>query len=69
MCADRQDPLGSDRFKFDGDGYYLKVARRDAPGLGRRRCRARPTLLIAERVQSADVPDRDRMPCFGARWA
>src|ERR1700744_3694679 len=55
------------RFKFDGDGYYLKSAaemRRlwddEVPGA----CDS--TLLIAERVQSyADVwAPRDRMPVF-----
>ena len=55
------------RFKFDGDGYYLKSAAEmrslwddDIPGA----CDS--TLLIAERVQSyADVwAARDRMPIF-----
>ena len=55
------------RFKFDGDGYYLKSAAEmrqlwddEVPGA----CDS--TLLIAERVQSyADVwAPRDRMPIF-----
>lgn len=55
------------RFKFDGDGYYLKSAAEmrqiwddEVPGA----CDS--TLLIAERVQSyADVwTPRDRMPVF-----
>src|ERR1700761_9715780 len=55
------------RFKFDGDGYYLKSATEmrqiwddEVPGA----CDS--TLLIAERVQSyADVSaPRDRMPVF-----
>ncbi|WP_050788576.1 DNA polymerase III subunit alpha [Amycolatopsis sp. AA4] len=55
------------RFKFDGDGYYLKSAEamreywdKEVPGA------AQNTLLIAERVQSyADVFDfHDRMPRF-----
>ncbi len=33
MCA---NPLGSNRFKFDGDGYYLKSAAEGVPDLGRR---------------------------------
>ncbi|WP_267877312.1 DNA polymerase III subunit alpha [Umezawaea beigongshangensis] len=55
------------RFKFDGDGYYLKSAEdmraywdAEVPGA------ADSTLLIAERVQSyAEVWEhRDRMPVF-----
>ncbi|MEO9222724.1 MAG: DNA polymerase III subunit alpha, partial [Mycobacteriaceae bacterium] len=55
------------RFKFDGDGYYLKSAQemrelwdRQVPGA------CDTTLLIAERVQSyEDVwAHRDRMPVF-----
>ncbi|MEU0506593.1 DNA polymerase III subunit alpha [Nocardia sp. NPDC005998] len=55
------------RFKFDGDGYYLKSAEEmraiwdmEVPGA----CDS--TLLIAERVQSYDEvwQHRDRMPIF-----
>ncbi|MGY4102170.1 DNA polymerase III subunit alpha [Nocardia sp. R16R-3T] len=55
------------RFKFDGDGYYLKSAQEmraiwdmEVPGA----CDS--TLLIAERVQSYDEvwQHRDRMPIF-----
>ncbi|WP_433622479.1 DNA polymerase III subunit alpha [Nocardia sp. CA-120079] len=55
------------RFKFDGDGYYLKSAEemraiwdKEVPGA----CDS--TLLIAERVQSYDEvwQHRDRMPIF-----
>ncbi|MBV9142633.1 MAG: DNA polymerase III subunit alpha [Pseudonocardiales bacterium] len=55
------------RFKFDGDGYYLKSAAEmreywdtEVPGA------ADTTLLIAERVQSYDevYADVDRMPRF-----
>ncbi|MEU8417034.1 DNA polymerase III subunit alpha [Amycolatopsis japonica] len=55
------------RFKFDGDGYYLKSAAemreywdREVPGA------ADSTLLIAERVESYDDVYRhvDRMPVF-----
>ncbi|MBY6540772.1 DNA polymerase III subunit alpha [Rhodococcus sp. BP-349] len=55
------------RFKFDGDGYYLKSAEEmralwddEVPGA----CDS--TLLIAERVQSYDEvwEHRDRMPVF-----
>jgi len=68
LCVQTGKTLSDpNRFKFDGDGYYLKSAaemRRiwddDVPGA----CDS--TLLIAERVQSyADVWEpRDRMPIF-----
>ncbi|MEV6910065.1 DNA polymerase III subunit alpha [Amycolatopsis sp. NPDC051071] len=56
------------RFKFDGDGYFLKSAaemRRywdaEVPGA------ADSTLLVAERIESYDdvYRHRDRMPVFG----
>ena len=68
LGADKQDIVGPNRFKFDGDGYYLKSAAEmrqlwdgEAPGA----CDS-AMLLIAERVQSyADVwQPRDRMPIF-----
>ncbi len=68
LCVQTGKTLSDpNRFKFDGDGYYLKSAaemRRlwddEVPGA----CDS--TLLIAERVQSyADVwAPRDRMPVF-----
>src|SRR6201995_1582733 len=68
LCAQTGKTLSDpSRFKFDGDGYYLKSAAdmrqiwdNDIPGA----CDS--TLLIAERVQSyADVWElRDRMPVF-----
>ena len=43
------------RFKFDGDGYYLKSSAEMRRVLGRRGARrGRHTLLIAERVESYD---------------
>ncbi|MBY0442482.1 MAG: DNA polymerase III subunit alpha [Mycobacteriaceae bacterium] len=68
LCVQTGKTLSDpNRFKFDGDGYYLKSAAEmrqlwddHIPGA----CDA--TLLIAERVQSyADVWEpRDRMPVF-----
>ena len=68
LCVQTGKTLSDpNRFKFDGDGYYLKSAAEmrqlwdaDVPGA----CDS--TLLIAERVQSyADVWEpRDRMPVF-----
>jgi DNA polymerase III subunit alpha len=68
LCVQTGKTLSDpNRFKFDGDGYYLKSAaemRRiwddDVPGA------CDNTLLIAERVQSyADVwTQRNRMPVF-----
>lgn len=68
LCVQTGKTLSDpNRFKFDGDGYYLKSAAEmralwddEVPGA----CDA--TLLIAERVQSyADVwTPRDRMPVF-----
>ena len=55
------------RFKFDGDGYYLKsAAEMRALWDGEIPQACDSTLLIAERVQSyADVwTPRDRMPVF-----
>ncbi len=69
LCVQTGKTLSDpNRFKFDGDGYYLKSAaemRRifddEVPGA------CDTTLLIAQRVQSyADVWQlRDRMPVFG----
>src|SRR5919198_6483303 len=68
LCVQSGKTLSDpNRFKFDGDGYYLKSAAEmrqiwdaEVPGA----CDS--TLLIAERVQSyADVWElRDRMPVF-----
>ncbi len=68
LCVQTGKTLSDpNRFKFDGDGYYLKSAAEmrslwddEIPGA----CDS--TLLIAERVQSyADVwAPRDRMPIF-----
>jgi DNA polymerase III subunit alpha len=68
LCVQTGKTLSDpNRFKFDGDGYYLKSAAEmrqiwdaEVPGA----CDS--TLLIAERVQSyADVwAPRDRMPVF-----
>lgn len=68
LCVQTGKTLSDpNRFKFDGDGYYLKSAAEmrqiwddEVPGA----CDS--TLLIAERVQSyADVwTPRDRMPVF-----
>ncbi len=68
LCVQTGKTLSDpNRFKFDGDGYYLKSAAEmrqiwddEIPGA----CDS--TLLIAERVQSyADVWEpRDRMPIF-----
>ncbi|WP_264991091.1 DNA polymerase III subunit alpha, partial [Mycobacterium kiyosense] len=68
LCVQTGKTLSDpNRFKFDGDGYYLKSAAEmrqlwddEVPGA----CDS--TLLIAERVQSyADVwTPRDRMPIF-----
>ena len=68
LCVQTGKTLSDpNRFKFDGDGYYLKSAAEmrslwddELPGA----CDS--TLLIAERVQSyADVwAPRDRMPVF-----
>src|SRR5918994_1144428 len=68
LCVQTGKTLSDpNRFKFDGDGYYLKSAAEmrqiwdaELPGA----CDS--TLLIAERVQSyADVwEQRDRMPIF-----
>jgi DNA polymerase-3 subunit alpha len=68
LCVQAGKTLNDpNRFKFDGDGYYLKSAEEmraywdsEVPGA------ADNTLLIAERVQSyADVFDfNDRMPRF-----
>ena len=68
LCVQTGKTLSDpNRFKFDGDGYYLKSAAEmrqiwdaDLPGA----CDS--TLLIAERVQSySDVWEpRDRMPVF-----
>src|SRR6202030_4157752 len=68
LCVQTGKTLSDpNRFKFDGDGYYLKSAAEmrqiwddEVPGA----CDS--TLLIAERVQSyADVWEpRDRMPVF-----
>src|SRR5271169_398273 len=68
LCVQTGKTLSDpNRFKFDGDGYYLKSAAEmrqiwddDVPGA----CDS--TLLIAERVQPyADVWEpRDRMPVF-----
>ncbi len=68
LCVQTGKTLSDpNRFKFDGDGYYLKSAADmrqiwddDVPGA----CDS--TLLIAERVQSyADVwTPKDRMPVF-----
>ena len=68
LCVQTGKTLSDpNRFKFDGDGYYLKSAAEmralwddEVPGA----CDS--TLLIAERVQSyADVwATRDRMPVF-----
>ncbi|EHI14961.1 DNA polymerase III subunit alpha [Mycolicibacterium thermoresistibile] len=68
LCVQTGKTLSDpNRFKFDGDGYYLKSAAEmralwddEVPGA------CDNTLLIAERVQSyADVwTPRDRMPVF-----
>ena len=68
LCVQTGKTLSDpNRFKFDGDGYYLKSAAEmrqiwddDVPGA----CDS--TLLIAERVQSYDEvwAPRDRMPVF-----
>lgn len=68
LCVQSGKTLSDpNRFKFDGDGYYLKSAAemreywdKEVPGA------ADTTLVIAERVQSyADVFDfNDRMPRF-----
>ncbi|WP_019819242.1 DNA polymerase III subunit alpha [Saccharomonospora saliphila] len=68
LCVQSGKTLSDpNRFKFDGDGYYLKSAAEmreywdtEVPGA------ADSTLLIAERVESyADVySHRDRMPKF-----
>ena len=69
LCVQTGKTLADpNRFKFDGDGYYLKSAaemRQLWDDDGARRP-ATATLLIAERVQSyADVFEpRDRMPVF-----
>ena len=55
------------RFKFDGDGYYLKsAAEMRALWDGEIPEACDSTLLIAERVQSYDDvwAPRDRMPVF-----
>lgn len=69
LCVQTGKTLSDpNRFKFDGDGYYIKSAAEmralwdaEIPGA----CDS--TLLIAERVQSyADVwTPRERMPVFG----
>jgi DNA polymerase-3 subunit alpha len=68
LCVQSGKTLSDpNRFKFDGDGYYLKSAEemreywdREVPGA------ADHTLLIAERVESYDelYTHRDRMPVF-----
>src|SRR6195952_2321815 len=68
LCVQTAKTLSDpNRFKFDGDGYYLKSAaemREIWDGEVAGACDS--TLLIAERVQSyADVWEpRDRMPIF-----
>jgi DNA polymerase-3 subunit alpha len=68
LCVQSGKTLNDpNRFKFDGDGYYLKSAEEmrsywdtEVPGA------ADSTLLIAERVESYDEvwEHRDRMPIF-----
>ncbi|SFO87378.1 DNA polymerase-3 subunit alpha [Amycolatopsis arida] len=68
LCVQSGKTLNDpNRFKFDGDGYYLKSSAEmreywdtEVPGA------ADTTLLIAERVQSYDevYAHRDRMPKF-----
>ncbi|MFF6008102.1 DNA polymerase III subunit alpha, partial [Prauserella flavalba] len=68
LCVQSGKTLNDpNRFKFDGDGYYLKSARemreywdKEVPGA------ADSTLLIAERVESYEdvYTHKDRMPVF-----
>src|SRR6476660_5016654 len=68
LCVQTGKTLSDpNRFKFDGDGYYLKsAAEMRALWDGQLPGACDSTLLIAERVQSyADVwATRDRMPTF-----
>jgi DNA polymerase-3 subunit alpha len=69
LCVQSGKTLNDpNRFKFDGDGYFLKSAQEmreywdtEVPGA------ADSTLLIAERVQSYEevYTHKDRMPVFG----
>ncbi len=67
LCVQTGKTLSDpNRFKFDGDGYYLKspAARCARSGTTRMAGGCDSTLLIAERVQYVEVRPRDRMPMF-----